>query len=121
MESEETRCENSIYALRDELITGIEDKIIEEEKAKLLHKKILDMFQEFRVVCEGLHEEWEVFKEFDKQAWLNAEYNQVSSAVDDSTTLVQEYEDYIREWQAGLSSVQKHKSKLSKETEGGHG
>lgn len=106
---------NSIYALRDELITGIEDKIIEEEKAKLLHKKILDMFQEFRVVCEGLHEEWEVFKEIDKQARLNAEYNQVSSAVDDSTKLVQEYEDYIRERQASLSSVQKHKSKLSKE------
>ena len=65
---------NSIYALRDELITGFEDKIIEEEKAKLLHKKILDMFQEFRVVCKGLHEEWEVFKEIDKQARLNAEY-----------------------------------------------
>ena len=47
---------NSIYALRDELITGIADKIIEEEK-ELLHKKILDMFQEFRVVCKGLHEE----------------------------------------------------------------
>ena len=44
---------NSIYALRDELITGIEDKIIKEEKAKLLHKKILDMFQEFRVVWRG--------------------------------------------------------------------
>ena len=74
------------------------------------------MFQEFRVVCEGLHEEWEVFKEIDKQARLNAEYNQVSSAVDDSTKLVQEYEDYIRERLASLSSVnQKHKSKLSKE------
>ena len=106
---------NSIYALRDELITGIEDKIIEEEKAKLLHKKILDMFQEFRVVCKGLHEEWEVFKEIDKQARLNTEYNQVSSAVDDSTKLVQEYEDYIRERQVSLSSVQKHKSTLSKE------
>ncbi|KAK2558628.1 hypothetical protein P5673_018821 [Acropora cervicornis] len=106
---------NSIYALRDELITGIEDKIIEEEKAKLLHKKILDMFQEFRVLCKGLHEEWEVFKEIDKQARLNAEYNQVSSAVEDSTKLVQEYEDYIRERQASLSSVQKHKSTLSKE------
>ena len=46
---------------------------------------------------------------------MNAEYNQVSSAVDDSTKLVQEYKDYIRERQASLSSVQKHKSKLSKE------
>ena len=56
-----------------------------------------------------------MFKEIYKQARLNAEYNQVSSAVDDSTKLVQEYEDYIRERQASLSSVQKHKSKLSKE------
>ena len=98
------------------MISGIDYKIIGEEKAKFLHKKILDMFQEFRVACERLHEEWEVFKEIDKQARLNAVYNQVSSAVDDSTKLVQEYEDYIRERLVSLSSVnQKHKSKLSKE------
>ena len=97
------------------MITGIEAKIIGEDKGKLLYEKILDMFQELRVVCEGLHEECEVLKEIDKQAPLNAKYNQVSS-VDDSTKLVQEYADYIGERQASLSSVhQKHKSKLSKE------
>ena len=46
------------------------------------------MFQEFPVVCEGLHEEWEVFKEIN---------NQANSAVDNSMKLVQEYEDYIFE------------------------
>ena len=34
---------NSIYALQDGLVTGIEDKIIGEEKAKLLHKNIIDV------------------------------------------------------------------------------
>lgn len=57
-----------------------------------------------------------MLKEIDKQARLNAEYNQVSSAVDNSTKLVQEYGDNIRERQASLRSVQrKHKSKISKE------
>ena len=48
-------------------------------KVKMLQEKTIEMFQEFWVVSEGLHEECEVFREINKQAQLTTEHNQVSS------------------------------------------
>lgn len=69
----------------------------------MLHKKILEMFQEFWIVSQGLYEECEVFKEINKQAQFTTKHNQVSSPVDDSTKLVQEYADHIQERQVSFS------------------
>ena len=72
---------------RDELISGIEDKVSEEKKVKLLHKEILDLFREFQDVCNGLHGKWEVYKEIDKQARLQAEYDQMKTAVNEANQI----------------------------------
>ena len=86
--------------MRDELINGIEEKIIDEKKVKLLYNKMLDVFQEFREICNNLHEQWEVYKEVDKQARLQGEYTQVSSLIQETTQLVIEYEEVLRNEQA---------------------
>ena len=44
-----------------------------------------------------------MFKEINKQAQLTTKHNQVSSPVDDSTKLVQEYADYIKQRQVSFS------------------
>lgn len=41
---------NAIYGFRDELISGIEDKLIEERKVKLLHQKMFGLFQAVAVI-----------------------------------------------------------------------
>ena len=118
LRNRKNKLRNAIYDMRDELISGIEDKVIDERKVKLLHEKILDLFQEFQDVCNDLHGKWEVYKEIDKQARLHAEYDQVKTAVDEATKLVGEYEDFLRKQQASLHAhEQEVKPRLSKERE----
>jgi len=40
------KLQNAIYDMRDKLISGIEDKVSDDKKVKLLHKEILDLFQD---------------------------------------------------------------------------
>ena len=44
----------TINDIRDKLISGIEDKVSDEKRVKLLHKEILDLFQEFQDICNDL-------------------------------------------------------------------
>lgn len=93
LRNRKNKLRNAINDMKDELICGIEDKVSDEKKVKLLHKEILDLFQEFQDVCNDVHGKWEVYKEIDKQARLQAEYDQVKTAVNEATKLVGEYED----------------------------
>ena len=116
LRNRKNKLRNAIYDRRDELISGIEDKVSDEKKVKLLHKEILDLFQEFQGVCNDLHRKWEVYKEIDKQARLQAEYDQVKTAVDEATKLVGEYEDFLQKQQASLHVHQEEdKPRMSKE------
>jgi len=102
--------------MKEELISGIEDNVSDEKKVKLLHKEILDLFQEFQDVCNDLHGKWEVYKETDKQARLQAEYGQVKTAVNEATKLVGKYEDFLAKQQASLHAHQEEvKPGMSKE------
>ena len=47
-----------------------------------------------------------MYKEIDKQARLQAEYDQVKTAVNEATKLVGEYEDSLRKQQASLHAHQ---------------
>ena len=95
LRNRKNKLRNAIYDTRDNLISGIKDKVSDEKKVKLLHQEILDLFQEFQDVCNDLHGKWEVYKEIDKQARLQAEYGQVKTAVNDATKLVGEYKDFL--------------------------
>ena len=84
----------------------------------MLHKEILDLFQEFQDVYNDLHGKWEVYKEIDKQARLQVEYDQVKTAVNEATELVGEYEDFLPKQQASLHAHEEEdKPRLSKERE----
>ena len=74
----------------DKFINGIEGKVLEEKVVKLFHKEMLDLFLKFQDVCNDLNQEWEVYKEIDKQAKLPAEYNQAHGVVDETSKLVSE-------------------------------
>lgn len=37
--------QNTVYRFRDDIISGIEDKLIEERKVRLLHQKMFGLFQ----------------------------------------------------------------------------
>ena len=100
LRNQKNKLRSFIYDMRDELISGIEDKSIDEKKVKLLYNKMLDAFQEFREICNDLHKRWEVYKEVDKQARLQGEFTQVSSLVQETTQLVIEYEEVLRNEQA---------------------
>ena len=93
LRNQKSKLRNAIYDIRDKLINGIEDKVLEEKEVKLLHEEMLDLFLKFQDVCNDLNREWEVYKEIDKQARLQAEYNQVHGVVDETSKLVSEYED----------------------------
>ena len=48
LRNQKNKLRSFIYDMRDELISGIEDKSIDEKKVKLLYNKMLDAFQELR-------------------------------------------------------------------------
>ena len=81
---------------------------------------MLDLFLKFQDVCNDLNQEWEVYKEIDKQARLQAEYNQVHGIVDETSKLVSEYEDFLRKQEVTLHTHQEgDKTKISQEKKPG--
>ena len=80
-----------IYGERDHLIAKMEDEEVDKDTAKELFGKLIENANEYFRVCNDLQVQWSVFKEIEKIARLNAENDQVRSAMAEVSTLVHAY------------------------------
>ena len=93
---DKNKLRNTIYEIRDYIVNGIDDKSLDEEETRELNDELIKAFREFGSVCKELKSQWSVYGEVDRLARLNAEYDRMKAEVEEASTMLGEYLEYLR-------------------------